>query len=100
MATTTTTTASTGRPCRCWVEPWSHHDGHCCFHPDSPGDCHDTEGATLSSIHRPAHSGRNGLGGPADARLYWLTRKGWVAALLAQQPALGQPLRRPTGRSS
>lgn len=86
MATATTTPT---RPCRCWVETWSQHDGHCCFHPDSPEDCHDAAGAVLGRIH--SHSG-NGLGGRANARLYWLTRKGWVATILAQHPSLGRPL--------
>lgn len=89
MATTTNTEPS--RPCRCWVDTWSQHDGHCCFAPSSPDDCHDTEGATLSAIHGH-HKARNGLGGPASGRAYWLTRKSWAAALLAQHPSLGRPL--------
>lgn len=94
MATTTTpTTPTPTRPCRCWVEIWSAHEGHCCFAVGAPEDCHDTEGATLSAIHR---RGRNGLGGPAASRTYWLTRRGWLTALLAEHPSLGRPL----GRSS
>jgi hypothetical protein len=60
-------------PCRCWTETWSPHDGHCCFAPDSPEDCHDAEAQRLSN--------RNG---PRDvssvlAARYWLTDKGWAA---------------------
>ncbi len=69
------------RPCNCWTETWTQHDGHCCFHPDSPEDCHDTEAqAEHDAEHQVQDSdARNGLGGPLMERRYWLTDKGWDA---------------------
>jgi hypothetical protein len=64
-------------PCRCWTETWSPHDGHCCFHPDSPEDCHDAE----AEVERLAteRTDRRAWSGPVMDRRYWLTEKGWAA---------------------
>lgn len=59
-------------PCRCWTHTWSPHDGHCCFHRDSPENCHDTEAA---DGRRTRHHRGNLM-----AARYWLTEKGWTAA--------------------
>lgn len=67
-------------PCACWTEIWSPHDGHCCFHPDSPDDCHDAEMAIRGAVEASRHGrGTNGLGGPLMERRYWLTDLGWAA---------------------
>lgn len=68
----TATPVATG-PCRCWTETWSQHDGHCCFAPDSPEDCHDVEAAQQDRQRSRAWTG------PVMDRRYWLTEKGWAA---------------------
>lgn len=66
-------------PCRCWTETWSPHDGHCCFHPNSPEDCHDAEAeAQRVAAERHPHGGRGWSGHVMDRR-YWLTEAGWLA---------------------
>lgn len=48
MATTTT-------PCICWTGPVCLHSGHCCFHPDSPDDCHADSGRELLALALPCN---------------------------------------------
>jgi hypothetical protein len=60
-------------PCRCWTATWFQHEGHCCFGPDSPEDCHDAEGARLTKRNGPRDIGA------VLASRYWLTEKGWAA---------------------
>lgn len=75
---TGTVTSPDGRPCSCWTETWSQHDGHCCFAPTSPEDCHDTEAAQQERNRRRTQNDQAWTG-PVMDRRYWLTEKGWAA---------------------
>lgn len=66
------------KPCQCWTETWNQHDGHCCFAPDSPEDCHDREAEAQRLATAGRKPPRRGTGSVMAAR-YWLTEKGWAA---------------------
>jgi hypothetical protein len=41
-------------PCTCWTSPrCPEHDGHCCFGPTAPEDCHDEAGR--AALNRAYH---------------------------------------------